>query len=184
MFAGTISENIARMAVTPNDQQIIEAAQAAGVHEMINHLPDGYATNISTVRLSGGQIQRIALARALYTKPKLLILDEPNAHLDQAGEEILAKSLRILQSQGVAVIIVAQRRRILKIATKIMTLENGCCVSVDKVQSNVEGRSRVVRQPGKVPLKVSDLMNDATKTGPKLVSGNPAIRVGEMRETS
>jgi ABC-type protease/lipase transport system fused ATPase/permease subunit len=77
------------------------------------------------VRLSGGQKQRIALARALYSSPKLLILDEPNAHLDQEGENILMKSLNRLKKSGVAIIIVTQRRSILKTANRIMMIKEG-----------------------------------------------------------
>ncbi|WP_256366945.1 type I secretion system permease/ATPase [Lentilitoribacter sp. Alg239-R112] len=127
LFPGTVAENISRMSSDENEAQIIKAAQLAGAHNLINSFPDGYMTKIGGdgVRLSGGQKQRIALARALYSSPKLLILDEPNAHLDQEGENILMKSLNRLKKSGVAIIIVTQRRSILKTANRIMMIKEG-----------------------------------------------------------
>ena len=99
----------------------------AGVHEMIAKLPDGYTTYISPTSnaLSAGQRQRIALARAFYSEPKVLILDEPNAHLDQISEKILLEVLANARAKGVAVLIVSQRRSVLKIANHAMVIEAG-----------------------------------------------------------
>jgi len=127
LFPGTIAENIARLEVDPEDEIIVRAATLAGVHEMIAALPDGYATMVgpNSVLLSGGQRQRIALARAFYTSPRVLILDEPNAHLDSQGEEQLMTSLTAAKNAGVAVMIVSQRRSILQIADRILLVEGG-----------------------------------------------------------
>lgn len=127
LFPATIAENIARMAVRPEDARVIAAAKAAGVHDLINAMPDGYMTKIADggLRLSGGQVQRIALARALYSSPRLLILDEPNAHLDKVGEAALLETINKLRRNKVTVIAVTQHGRLLQSADKILTIENG-----------------------------------------------------------
>ena len=96
LFPGTLAENIARLDLEPDEERILAAAQKAGVHQLINSFPDGYQTRLGPggIRLSGGQQQRIALARALYTEPRVLVLDEPNAHLDKAGEDSLVAVLK------------------------------------------------------------------------------------------
>lgn len=110
LLEGTVAENIARHGDMDNDK-VIQAAQAAGVHEIILHLPKGYDTQVGVggAYLSGGQCQRIALARALYGSPSLLIMDEPNANLDEAGEIALDKALAQAKANKQTVIIVSHR---------------------------------------------------------------------------
>ena len=112
----------------------------AGVHEMIAKLPDGYSTYISPTSnaLSAGQRQRIALARAFYSEPKVLILDEPNAHLDQISEKILLEVLANARAKGVAVLIVSQRRSVLKIANHAMVIEEGKITSIKVIRNKVQ----------------------------------------------
>lgn len=153
LFPGTIAENIARMAVHPNEKKVVAAARAAGAHELINSLPDAYMTNIGdgNVRLSGGQKQRIALARALYTSPKLLVLDEPNAHLDDASETQLMNSLQNLKGQGVTIVVVSQRGKLLKIADRIISVNAGTMVemrvNVAQTRPPVSPSSRAAHNP-------------------------------------
>ena len=131
LFPGTIAENIARMEIEPDQDRLVNAAQLAGIHALINSFPDGYMTLIGGggIPLSGGQKQRIALARALYSKPRILILDEPNAHLDTQGEAILLQTLQTLKEQGLAIVAITQRRDLLKIANRVMVMENGKAVT-------------------------------------------------------
>jgi PrtD family type I secretion system ABC transporter len=125
LFAGTVAENIARLGNVDADM-VVRAAQRAGVHEMILSLPNGYDTAIDGmgVMLSPGQRQRIALARALYGDPKLLVLDEPNSNLDGAGELALAEALKALKGQ-VTVIAVSHRSALVQHMDKMLVLEAG-----------------------------------------------------------
>ena len=125
LFAGTVADNIARLGQVDADK-VVQAAQRAGVHELILALPEGYDTVIDTlgVMLSPGQRQRIALARALYGDPKLLVLDEPNSNLDGAGELALAEALKALRGQ-VTVIVVTHRSTLVQHVDKLLVLEAG-----------------------------------------------------------
>ncbi len=127
LFAGTVAENIARFDPDADDAAIVAAATLAHAHEMIQQLPEGYETQIGDggMRLSGGQRQRIGLARAVYGNPTLIILDEPNANLDQAGEAALAAAVSDLKQQGATLIIVGHRPSTLAQASKILLLRDG-----------------------------------------------------------
>lgn len=127
LFDGTIAENIARLAPEPDPAHVVRAAQAAAAHQMILDLPQGYDTKISQSvgRLSGGQIQRIGLARALYPDPVLLVLDEPNSNLDNEGSQALNTAIRRIKSQGGAVIIMAHRPAAINECEMLLVMEQG-----------------------------------------------------------
>lgn len=111
LFAGTVAQNISRFAPEPLPDEIIEAAELADAHALITSLPDGYDTEIGAGgnTMSGGQMQRIALARALYGKPFILVLDEPNSNLDSDGELALTGAINAMRAAGSIVIVVAHR---------------------------------------------------------------------------
>lgn len=127
LFDGTIAENIARLRSGADPAGIIAAARAAAAHEMILALPDGYDTQVSALgsRLSGGQIQRIGLARALYGDPVLMILDEPNAHLDNDGSLALNRAIRGAKDRGASVLIMAHRPAAIQECDMLLVLNEG-----------------------------------------------------------
>lgn len=126
LFAGTVSENIARFGSVDADR-VIEAAQRAGVHEMILRLPQGYDTPLGEggAGLAGGQKQRIALARALYGDPALLVLDEPNSNLDDQGEQALLRAVGDMRRQGRTVVLISHRTAAIGSTTRLLLLRDG-----------------------------------------------------------
>lgn len=127
LFAGTIAENIARLDSAPVPEQIVSAARKAGAHDMILALPEGYDTRLGPLgwRLSGGQAQRIGLARALYGDPVLAVLDEPDSSLDNDGVVALNRAIRLLRAEGAAVVVMAHRPAALQDCDLLMMLSDG-----------------------------------------------------------
>jgi PrtD family type I secretion system ABC transporter len=127
LFSGTASENIARFSPGAPADRIIAAARAAGAHDMILSFPNGYDTEIGDGgrHLSAGQRQRLALARALYGDPALVVLDEPNANLDEEGEAALVGALRSLKARGATTVIIAHRRGLIEQVDKLLLLIQG-----------------------------------------------------------
>ena len=127
LFAGTVAENIARFDAAAEPAAIVAAARSARVHEMILRLPEGYQTQIGDggAALSAGQRQRIALARALYRDPFMVVLDEPNSNLDAAGDEALTEAIQEIKRRGGIVIVIAHRPSALAAVDFLLVLANG-----------------------------------------------------------
>ena len=126
LFSGTVAQNIARFQEI-DSEAVVEAARLAGCHELIQGLANGYNTQIgdSGASLSGGQRQRIGLARALYGNPRLIVLDEPNANLDSAGEEALLSAVPKIKSKGATVILITHKINILAAVDKVLVMGEG-----------------------------------------------------------
>lgn len=127
LFNGTVRENIARLSRNHDPEAVIDAAKKVGMHETILQLPNGYDTNIGDggAVLSAGQRQHLALARAMYGNPRLLILDEPNSNLDSVSEEALLKALDSAKKDGITIVVITHRPSILHSADKMLMLRSG-----------------------------------------------------------
>ncbi len=154
LFDGTIADNIARLAPEPDAEKVVAAAMAAAAHEMILRLPQGYDTRVSGLggRLSGGQIQRIGLARALYGDPVLLILDEPNSNLDNDGSTALNAAIRSMKAEGRSVLIMAHRPAAIQECDLLLVMQDGMRAAFgprDQVlRETVRNATEIVRSAG------------------------------------
>jgi ABC-type protease/lipase transport system fused ATPase/permease subunit len=149
--------NIARFDEAATSEAILEAAQVAGAHEMILRLPDGYDTRIGErgTSLSAGQRQRVGLARAVYGRPFLVVLDEPNANLDAEGENALVKAIDRLRSEQSIVIVVSHRSSALAVLNMTMVIHEGRSIAFGpseeifaRVARNVDRSVEVPRHSG------------------------------------
>ena len=131
LFDGTIADNIARLQPWADAAAVVAAARAAAAHEMILKLPNGYDTQVATMgsQLSGGQIQRIGLARALFGDPVLLILDEPNANLDNEGSIALNTAIRTAKARGASVLIMAHRPQAIQECDLLLVMHEGAAAA-------------------------------------------------------
>lgn len=157
LLPGTIAENIARMAVEPDDERVVEAAKKANAHEMINQLPDGYNTYVdgNENQLSGGQRQRVALARALFGSPVFLVLDEPNSALDVEGSNALNQAVRDFKQEGKSVIIMTHRPMAISECDELVVMDKGVIVDAGprdeilrKQLKNADQVKRIVQPVG------------------------------------
>lgn len=152
LFEGTVAENIARLDQNPASEKVMAAARAAALHELIVRLPNGYDTALSAADtgLSGGQVQRIGLARALYGAPWLLVLDEPETGLDADGQAALIRAIRAHRARGGSVILSAHRMQLLRDCDLILALDDGRCRAFgprDEVLAELATAGTALRTP-------------------------------------
>ena len=166
LFAGTVAENIARFTKC-EDSKIIRAARMAGCHQMIVGLPNGYDTEIGEggYLLSGGQRQQVGLARALFGRPRFVVLDEPNSNLDAQGEQALKQAMEWLKSAQVTTIVVTHRHALIGQVDKLMVLQNGMIKAfgpVDEVLNAVRAKPEIeARHKDKqIPAAVKPVIAD------------------------
>jgi ATP-binding cassette subfamily C exporter for protease/lipase len=165
LFDGTVAENIARFGKVDIDR-VRAAAEQAGVLEAIEAMPQGFDTAIGDdgAVLSGGQRQRIGLARAVYGDPRLLVLDEPNSSLDEAGEEALLKLLQAAAARGATVVVITHRTNILAAVSKLLVLRDGqvaafgprdeVVAALKKAAEQAAGAKDALKKPGQVPAQM------------------------------
>jgi len=139
LFTGTVEENIARMGAVDEDA-VIEAAKLAGVHDMILQFPQGYETDIGDggAYLSAGQRQRIALARAIFNYPKLIVLDEPDASLDNEGKAALFHVVQEMKKKGAIVIFISHQEKVLEFADRVLIMRKG---KIDTLSNNKKDKT-------------------------------------------
>ncbi len=154
LLGGTVAQNISRFASPPDAEAVIAAANAAGVHDLIVSLPEGYETQIGEggASLSAGQAQRVALARALYGDPFLVVLDEPNSNLDAEGDEALSRAIMGVRARGGIVVVVAHRPSAIASVDLLLVMSQGRAQTFgpkDEVLVRMAPREQAAR-----PLKV------------------------------
>jgi ATP-binding cassette subfamily C protein len=155
LLAGTVAENIARFEPNPDNEAVIAAAKAVGVHDLIVRLPGGYDTPIGEQgsALSAGQAQRVALARAVYRDPFLVVLDEPNSNLDSEGEEALTRAILGVRERMGIVIVVAHRPSAIAGVDRLLMMNQGKAQAIgpkDEVLSKVLQRPLAIPRPLKI----------------------------------
>ncbi len=155
LFAGTVAQNISRFAPRPESEPVIAAANAANVHDLIVGLSDGYNTQIGEGghALSAGQAQRIALARALYGDPFLVVLDEPNSNLDAEGDDALSRAILGVRARGGIVIVIAHRPSAIASVDMLLMMNGGRGLAFgpkEEILSRMQPREGIVARPLKV----------------------------------
>ncbi|WP_264211339.1 type I secretion system permease/ATPase [Leisingera thetidis] len=151
VFDGTIAQNIARLNQQPDAEKVVEAARKAAAHEMILKLPEGYDTRVNATggRLSGGQMQRVGLARALFDNPVIVILDEPNSNLDNEGSIALNQAIKQIKAEGRSVLIMAHRPAAIQECDMLLVIDKGTQTAFgpkDKVLQEMVANHQNIRQ--------------------------------------
>jgi ATP-binding cassette subfamily C exporter for protease/lipase len=187
MLPGTIRDNIARFDPAADDATVIAAAKLAGVHEMILKLPAGYATQIGgdEMPLSGGQVQRLGLARAVYGMPKLVVLDEPNSNLDVTGDDALAAAITTLRAAGSVVVVMAHRPSAIAAVNKVLILHGGMVAQFGDKAEILAGATVIapaLASAGPIPEFRLAVRPDAQLDGP-LDGTMPEITENAVTET-
>jgi ATP-binding cassette, subfamily C, bacterial exporter for protease/lipase len=191
LLPGTIRDNIARFDPLADDADVIAAAKLTGVHEMILKLPDGYATQLGRsdgVQLSGGQVQRLGLARAIFGMPAIVVLDEPNSNLDVAGDNALTQTIATLRQAGSTVIVMAHRPSAIAAVNKLMILEGGKLIAFgdkEEVLMDATGLQAAAVSKASVQTarlrKVKGSTDDGPDVLPDALADIPFVRIPVIR---
>jgi len=188
LFHGTLSDNISGFSSHPDSGRIVAAAKTAGVHGLISALPESYDTDIGAqpFLLSAGQKQRVALARAIYSEPRYLFLDEPNALLDAAGERQLCAALARLKQMNTTIVMVIHRSGLMGLADYVLALENGRVADFGN-RPDVLGRMSGGRRRIELPIldaSLQDLVDwigaQFTRAGDAELAGRAEVLASEM----
>lgn len=173
-FEGTVAENIARLG-TVDPEKVVEAAKLVGMHETILAWPNGYDTPLGETgfSLSGGQRQRLAIARALYGDPKFVVLDEPNANLDELGEQALIQALRHLRERKATVVVTTHRPRLIGVVDYMLVLNSGRQVGFGPPKELFESVRRNLATPAAQAIASTPLADTGTGPSPA-AEGKPA----------
>lgn len=177
LFAGTVAENISRLSEASSGE-VIAAARLVDLHDIVMRLPRGYDTHIgeSGARLSGGQRQKLGLARAFFGDPRLIVLDEPNASLDPEGEEALRRAIDEMKARGATIIVIAQRLGILSVADSVLVLDNGMV--------NAYGERREIAEriaQGRTAIRVVQQTKSKPETRMPKVNEGPMIAAPDQQ---
>ena len=173
LLPGTVAQNIARFREV-DSAATVRAAMTAGIHEMILALPNGYETEVSlhAQRISLGQKQRIALARAIYGNPAFVVLDEPNANLDEMGDRALIETLVALKLAGTTVLIVTHRPSVLKCADMVLAIRDGTVAAFGP-------SDQILKPVRRVPAMAAESSEISVRKDPNLQDRRGDVRVGE-----
>lgn len=180
LFDGTVAQNIARFGEL-NSEALVAAAKLAGVHEMILRFPLGYETplGVGGCLLSGGQKQRIGLARALYGDPALIVLDEPNASLDDVGEAALIQAIQRFKQKGHTLVLISHRPTILGVVDKVLLLSDGMMKAFG-TRDEVFAALREASMLRSVPVQGTDITTEITQAEVDGINiQKKAVRTGE-----
>jgi len=186
-FEGTVAENIARLGKI-DPEMVVNSAKLIGMHEIILAFPKGYDTELGETgfALSGGQRQRLAIARAFYGMPKYIVMDEPNANLDEVGESALVQAVSYLKSQGSSIVMTTHRPRLVSVVDKLLVLRNGQQVGFGpademinavrnlQVVAPTEGQGQ--SRDGDIPQEVEATPLEATNGAPAYSDASPDLR--------
>lgn len=188
LFDGTVAENISRLEMEPDPDAVVKAAKLTGLHDMILHLPEGYDTRVGVggAVLSGGMRQRIALARALYGDPKILVLDEPNANLDASGDDALQDAINNIKASGTTIVMITHRPNSLASMDKVMILQNGVVQKFgprDEVLSALPGSAPAQPQLNKPQARSEKKPEPTSDTGEKKPRP-PAMSASDVKATA
>ena len=177
LFEGTVAENIARLGEV-DPEKVVMATKLIGMHDAILAFPNGYDTQLGDTgfALSGGQRQRLAICRAIYGIPKYIVMDEPNANLDEVGESALVNAISYLKKQGCSVIITTHRPRLVSVADNLLVLRNGAQVGFGPTDEmiNAVRNLQVVQKPSPKSSPEDVVIKEATNDKPISSPSSPS----------